>query len=800
MKTRQFKLIFALLIFLLLSLGFNAFLTTSSFKKNNLRNYFSLAETIGKRVKTKIETGLIIGKELNRYYGLNNLLKESIQRWNFFDNIYVCSSDYKILTSLQPVDKLSYNKIVFILQQKNSDEIYTTQTADSYIRALPIIKNNNIKGYLVLLLSRQIDDIVEQLIYNHVIIICALAYIAFIVLSVSLGYVMKRYSSQDMRKFFTIIITVVIIMTQIIYASIATYQYQTKLTSVINKKLDYIHDTLVEDFQILLKKGVVLNHVVGIEQYLKHILNVNEELGSIAIIDKQGDILFESKRTVAKKWLKIVDILNQERETPLFDRNDFCVAYLRATGNIEYISSQLFDAYLDSATVLILCFVFLGELNYIFVPLMLRQIGSEPRNDSQIQNMDVLKLLRIAAFIFFFAYDMPLSLITLYMEKFQITFNLISRDVWLSLPVTTEMFFATITTMVGGSLTDKYGWHRSFYSGLFLGCIGLIAVFLFNGPYFYLLSRSLAGAGFGLLLISLQSSVIQEVPENKATGIANIFAGIFAGSLCGNVTGAMLAERWSFHAVFLFAGVLLATGAFYLYFLFNTSKVFSLRNLTKPSSSPSSYTSDYGWKKLFTNIHAMGLIFFIAIPSAMTLVGVLYYLTPLYLKRLGVQQGSIGRIIMIYGLCIIYLGPFVSKFIDKYKNKFPFVVAVGILSILSVLPFVVFQGIIPVVLAVFIIGVASSASAACFVVYFLEVTAKYHISEQKRVSIFRSLQRLGQVVGSFAFASMISWFGFKLGLRYLSLFLFSAIFIFFSINIFLRQKTVKELSVKSRNE
>ena len=122
------------------------------------------------------------------------------------------------------------------------------------------------------------------------------------------------------------------------------------------------------------------------------------------------------------------------------------------------------------------------------------------------------------------------------------------------------------------------------------------------------------------------------------------------------------------------------------------------------------------------------------------------------------------------------------------------------MSILSVLPFVVFQGIIPVVLAVFIMGVASAASAACFVVYFLEVTAKYHISEQKRVSIFRSLQRLGQVVGSFAFASMISWFGFKLGLRYLSLFLFSAIFIFFSINIFLRQKTVKELSVKSRNE
>jgi predicted MFS family arabinose efflux permease len=171
----------------------------------------------------------------------------------------------------------------------------------------------------------------------------------------------------------------------------------------------------------------------------------------------------------------------------------------------------------------------------------------------------------------------------------------------------------------------------------------------------------------------------------------------------------------------------------------------------------------------------------------MTLVGVLYYLTPLYLKRLGVQQGSIGRIIMIYGLCIIYLGPFVSKFIDKYKNKLPFVVAVGILSILSVLPFVVFQGIIPVVLAVFIMGVASAASAACFVVYFLEVTAKYHISEQKRVSIFRTLQRIGQVVGSLVFANMIAFFGFYSGLRCLMFILLTFALLFLFGNIILRQ-------------
>jgi len=375
------------------------------------------------------------------------------------------------------------------------------------------------------------------------------------------------------------------------------------------------------------------------------------------------------------------------------------------------------------------------------------------------------------------------------MEKFHTTIDLISKNVWLSLPVTIEMLFATLTTILGGSLTDKYGWRRPFYVGLLLGSIGLIVVFLLPGPWFYLLSRSLSGSGFGLLLISLQSSVVQEMPENKAKGIANIFAGVFAGSLCGSVTGAMLAEHWAFSTVFLFAGLLLFIGAIYLYILFNFSDTIVRKSSEKLniSSSPS---TDSTWKSLLTNLHATGLIFFIAIPSAMCLVGVLYYLTPLYLKQLGFQQGNIGRVIMVYGLCIIYIGPLISTIIDRKKNKLFFVILAGVLSVLSIAPFVLWKGISSVILAVFILGIASSATSACFVVYYLDITKKYKISEQKRVSVFRTLQRIGQVAGSFIFANMITSFGFHHGLRYLLLLLFITILIFMLIISTMKQKYV----------
>jgi MFS family permease len=783
MQKKGLRILLLLFLFLVLTLGFNAFLTISSFKKNNLRNYFSLAETIAKRIRSQIETGLIFGKELEIFYGLKKILQKSVKEWPFITNTYICDINCSVITALHDIDKSELNTIASIINKNVAKDTYTIHLVHSYALILPIHKNNIVYGYLVFSLSKDIDEQIEHIIRNQIFSILVVAVVSFALLSLFIAYSLKQFFSVNLRRKISLIVTAIIISAQLSYALIITHQYHDKLTTLINQKLQYIHDSLTTDFQYLLKKGVSLKHVVGIDGYLHHLLDVNDELGCISIIDTEGRPIFNASRSIDRSWLKQLKLFNHENSTPLYDAKDFCVAYIKSAVNPEFVLDQTIGAYLDSATVLVLCFIFLGELNYIFVPFLLRQLDIAVQNDEREQDRKVKRLLRVAAFLFFFAYDMPLSFIPLYMEKFPVLSNLINKDVCLSLPITGEMLFATLTTVTGGAVSDRYGWRRAFYSGGFLAGIGLLIASVSTGPWFYLLSRSISGAGLGLLLISLQSSVMREISENRASGIANIFAGVLAGSLCGNVTGAMLAERWTFSAVFLLAGILIFPAIVYLFMVFRNSPVCKIEHKVRQMGRSA-------WKECVYNFRGTGLLLFIAIPVAMTLVGILYYLTPLYLKKIGISQGSIGRVLMIYGLCIIYLGPLFSNLADKMQNKLFLVILTASMSAFAILPLVMWQGVWPLMLAVLLVGGANACGSGSLIVFFLEITSGVDLSEQKKVSFFRTLERIGQIVGSFVFANLIALLGLAGGLRYLFI-IFLAFILLFILVVLISESPAK---------
>ena len=56
-------------------------------------------------------------------------------------------------------------------------------------------------------------------------------------------------------------------------------------------------------------------------------------------------------------------------------------------------------------------------------------------------------------------------------------------------------------------------------------------------------------------------------------------------------------------------------------------------------------------------------------PFAMSQVGLLSYALPLYLEAEGVAASSIGRVLMVYGLGVIYLGPLMGQLVDRTRAK-----------------------------------------------------------------------------------------------------------------------------------
>ena len=79
-----------------------------------------------------------------------------------------------------------------------------------------------------------------------------------------------------------------------------------------------------------------------------------------------------------------------------------------------------------------------------------------------------------------------------------------------------------------------------------------------------------------------------------------------------------------------------------------------------------------------SNRNIFCLIVFSSLPAAIALVGFLSYFIPVYLNRIGTTQSNIGRVLMVYGVCLIYLAPLISKYIDAGRAESRLLLSVGL--------------------------------------------------------------------------------------------------------------------------
>jgi len=152
----------------------------------------------------------------------------------------------------------------------------------------------------------------------------------------------------------------------------------------------------------------------------------------------------------------------------------------------------------------------------------------------------------------------------------------------------------------------------------------------------------------------------------------------------------------------------------------------------------------------------LSLIFFSSLPAAIAAVGFLNYFIPVHLHHIGVSQSTIGQVLMIYGICLIYFGPFLSKYVDAAQDKKRFVFLGCILGSISFLTFHIYDGIVSAMTSILILGLSSSFVLASQSVYALKLTVTQRLGVGKAIGLFRSTSRIGQMLGPIIFATLFS--------------------------------------------
>jgi predicted MFS family arabinose efflux permease len=225
--------------------------------------------------------------------------------------------------------------------------------------------------------------------------------------------------------------------------------------------------------------------------------------------------------------------------------------------------------------------------------------------------------------------------------------------------------------------------------------------------------------------------------------------------MCGTAIGGILADWLGYKPVFL-VSILLACIAGVLGFIMLGVEVGAapVAKSSAPKRNPIAI--------LARNSQFVLIVLFCAIPAKIILTGFLYLFVPIYLASLEATQSEIGRIMMLYSLIIIPISPLASRFADKLDKNLTLVIAATILSGIVLVGLYDSTSVAAVLLVVVALGIAHSFIKAPLIVAAMEAAeASPDISRTAALSLLRTFERVGSVIGPVIVASMLVWLDYQ---------------------------------------
>lgn len=241
--------------------------------------------------------------------------------------------------------------------------------------------------------------------------------------------------------------------------------------------------------------------------------------------------------------------------------------------------------------------------------------------------------------------------------------------------VSSYSFAAGLSGILASLYVDRFDRKSSllfFFAGFILSTI---ACALAPSYFFLLLARSLAGA-FGGVLSSLVLSVVSDaIPyERRGTAMGVVMGSFSVASVVGVPFSLELANRISWHAPFVFLGLLS-----FLVWLLIARFMHPMRGhlLSKEARRPK---RDTFLHILRTPAQLWALVFLFSV--VMGQFTIIPYLSQSYVANAGLPEGKLSYIYLFGGICSMIAAPAVGWFADKTSKHTVFAISV----LLSVIP------------------------------------------------------------------------------------------------------------------
>lgn len=364
---------------------------------------------------------------------------------------------------------------------------------------------------------------------------------------------------------------------------------------------------------------------------------------------------------------------------------------------------------------------------------------------------------RIPLFIFSFAEELQKSFMPLFVNEVYTPVPYLTKEVVIGLPIAIFMGIIALATPFAGGWADKYGSRRIFVAGLIPAVAGYIGCALATTIYEVAIWRGLTGLGYAMITISCQGYIAAIITrENRAQGMAVFVGVLMSASMCGTAIGGILADRIGFRLVFALAAIFALVAGFIAYRMMVADE----RTVLPAAKQGGTFKKILSLRK---NLRFVAVVFLAAIPAKIILTGFLYFLLPLYMVTLGSTPAEIGRVMMIYPIIIIALGPAASWTADKLGNMMWMLVVGCFISGIGLVAFHELNSIWGVVLMVVIMGSAHAFTKAPQIAFVMELCEEdmERIGRTTVLGLLRTMERIGSVLGPIIAATFVTLYGYE---------------------------------------
>ncbi len=749
----------ACLLLVLIVLGFSAWLNIASFKKNYVNSLVAGYTVAGGECRRKIEYAVKYGKPLANFYGMKELLREVKEDAPDLEDVGLILPDGNFAYDLEGAVK---NKTVppkirseIDFNSAAADRAYAIARYEGkYHVFLPVRdRDNKWVGSLGLVFDESVvDSRSSEYMRQNLRAMFMVAVIAAFLLTIALlAFPVVSESGQIRKKRLLPLLLAIVVAAQVYYGVNNISLFKKVYFEAAKNNTLLTANIIQKDVQQVLRKGLSYSRLTGVEDWLGRMMTSVPEIESISIRDTANAVLYQAQAPAHGKAVAVPDTSGEYMYSlPLEQDRTGAAGSIDIVLSESYVDSKITAIKLDLLTVLATSFFFTIEL-IVFLLLMMNLQSSKISNGPPSGGN--AGIIRPLAFIFYMATDLSISFIPMQMKSLYQPLLGLPQNVVLGMPISVEMLCASITAIFTGYVVDRKGWRFPFFAGLSFLMAGALLSGLAGSALLFILARGVVGVGYGFSWMAMRGYVAAHPTDaDRAQGFSQLNAGLYAANICACVLGAMLVERLGFSTVFFIALAVLMLAGVFAFTLVKDPAVLIPTKAAKPALP----AARGNLAAFLGNYQVLSLFLLITIPSTICLTGFLNYFFPLYSNSIGFSPSNVGRAFMIYGVCIVYLGPVFGRLIGRNVDIRRFIILASCIGATAMLLFSSWGGLAAAIVAIFMLGLADSIGFVSQNTYFLTIEATRAFGEGKALGLFSMTKKIGQMLGPLTFGWLVA--------------------------------------------